>query len=98
MERDQIIKSVIAKLEYLRDLPITELETGLDEVEVKIVDLRDRTIERFRREEGNEELRSFLQQINIALSVIFGLEYPVTGFQRNKIKQAIELLKGMVTA
>ncbi len=93
MEPDLIIKSVVGKLEYLKDIPIDELETGLDEVNLKMVDLRDRLIERVRREQSNQELRHYLNQTNLALSLIFGLEYPVTGFQRNKIDQAVAVLK-----
>ncbi len=92
MEPNEIIKAVIAKLDYIKALPVDELETGLDEVQLKIVDLRDRTIEKLRRQE-NPDQRRLLQQLNLALSLIFGLEYPVTGFQRNKIQQTRDVLQ-----
>ncbi len=93
MEPDETLKSVIAKLEYVRNLPIEEFETGLDEVNLKIIDLRDRMISRFRQEKINQQVYKYLKQINLALSLIFGLEYPLTGFQRNKIEQAVAVLK-----
>ena len=98
MDSNQTVTSVIAKLEYLRDSPIDELETGLDEVNLKMIDLRDRFIEQSRQDQSNQAVGNYLKQINQALSLIFGLEYPVTGFQRNKIKQTVELLKAVGAA
>ncbi len=98
MEPDQIITTVIAKLEYLRDVPVDELETGLDEVNLKMVDLRDRLIERCRSEQCAQEAAGYLRQVNIAISLIFGLAYPVTGFQRRKIEQAVGVLKPLAGA
>ncbi len=93
MDVRETIPSVIAKLEYLRGVPVDELETGLDEVNLRIIDLRDRFIESVRQTPGDQTLQTTLKQINLALSLIFGLEYPVTGFQRNKISQATAVLK-----
>ncbi len=95
MTPDEIIQTVIAKLEYLKTVPVDELETGLDEVNLKMIDLRDRMIERCRRDQGNPALRNYLGQINLGLTLIFGLEYPLTGFQRKKIEQAVGVLKPM---
>lgn len=92
MESHGIVTSVIAKLEYVKSLPVDELETGLDEVQLKIVDLRDRMIEKVRLG-GDRTVQHYLRQVNLALSLIFGLEYPVSEFQRNKIDQTVAVLK-----
>ncbi len=93
MEPVQVVKSVIAKLQYLKSLPVDQLETALEEVNLKMVDLRNRMIERCRRDQCDQLSRDYLKQLNVALSLIFGLAYPVTGFQRNKIEQAVRVLQ-----
>ncbi len=93
MQIKEIVLSIIAKLDYVKSLPIDELETGLDEIQLKLIDLRDRLIESLRQGRSGVAARSELCQINLALSLIFGLEYPVTGFQRNKIDQAAAVLQ-----
>ncbi len=87
------INKIISKLEDARNRPVAELERDLDEAQLLIVELRDSLIERLRRDERNGELRNCLDRSNLALSMIIGLEYPLGGFHREKIKQAEKVVK-----
>jgi hypothetical protein len=97
MGPDEKINKIVRTLEAARSKPVTELETGLDEAQLMVVDLRDEYIENLRREADNNVIRRSLDQINMALSMIIGLEYPVGGFQREKIRRAEEVLKGIIS-
>ncbi|HEX8947476.1 MAG TPA: hypothetical protein VF790_00865 [Dissulfurispiraceae bacterium] len=97
MEREnQLVENAIRKLEEVRSKPVMELESGLHEAQQRLIAVRDQLIEKIRGGNRDPSLQSSLGQANAALSLIFGLEFPLSGFQRKKIQQAEEALKGML--
>jgi hypothetical protein len=68
----------------------------VDRAERAIVRLRDGLIERLRREEDVGQvtrLHKALDQANIAISLITGVEYPGAGIQEESLQQAREVLQ-----
>ena len=64
--------------------------------ESAIVRLRDCLIERLRQENQSslaQPLQDALNQVNIALSLIVGVEYPGAGIQQRPLEQAREVLE-----
>ena len=80
--------------------PPAELSTMVDAVERDIVALRDVLIERVRH--GTRAARdapdaaSLLEQLNIALSLVIGLEYPAAAVERELLGQARGLLQDVL--
>jgi hypothetical protein len=77
--------------------PPRELKAEVDEAERAVVALRDQLIDRVRQSEDGPypALRHALDQANVALSLVVGIEYPVGGLQRELIKQAHEVLAAL---
>jgi len=69
---------------------------SVDVAERAIVRVRDCLIERL-REQGNApeaaRWRLILDQVNVALSLLAGVEYPAAGIQQQPLHQARDLLK-----
>ena len=76
------------------DKPPAELKAEVDRAERAIVALRDALILR-RREAASEQVQTHLDQVNTALSLIVGLEYPMGGLQRDMLEQARSVLDGV---
>ncbi len=93
----ELITVIIEKLQSVHDKPPMEVETGMREVELHLVDLRDELIESV-RQSNDGELRKALDQVNTTLSLVMALEYPVSGLERGKIKEATDLLKTMTAS
>lgn len=74
------------------DTSPAELKAEVDEAERAIVALRDALIDALRKAPG-DEARAPLKQINIALSLVVGLEYPMGGLQRTMLKEALTVLQ-----
>lgn len=89
---EALLKRIIERLEGLRGQTPFQVETVMREVELALVDFRDGLIEAVRTR-GRKELRSALHQADTALSLIIVLEHPVGGKEREKLEEAIELLK-----
>ena len=73
-----------------------EIEKELDEVERELVRLRDELIIQRRREDpaaASKPGPRKLDHINVALSLVVAVEYPVTSIQRAALKQARDVLK-----
>lgn len=73
-----------------------EIEKELDDVERELVRLRDELIIQRRREDSaaaSAPGQTKLAHINVALSLVIAVEYPVTSIQRTALKQARDVLK-----
>jgi len=73
-----------------------EIEKELDDVERELVRLRDELIIQRRREDpaaASAPGQTKLDPINVALSLVIAVEYPVTSIQRTALKQARDVLK-----
>ncbi|MGE0541828.1 MAG: hypothetical protein AB7R89_16780 [Dehalococcoidia bacterium] len=92
--------SIERGLEVRPDVVVTEVEPA----QRAIAQVRDQLIAR-QRQEGDApntpRLRSALDQINVALSLVIGVEYPAVGVRRASLEQArrilAELIAGEVT-
>ncbi len=71
-----------------------KLELQVNTAEVAIARLRDCLIEQLRNEPGPEsqDIKIFLNRTNIALSLVVGVEYPLTGIKRSMIDEAEKVL------
>jgi hypothetical protein len=74
------------------DKPPAELKAEVDVVERAIVALRDALIDRL-RQAPTDPVRAGLERVNVALSFVVGLEYPMGGLDRNMLKQARSILE-----
>jgi hypothetical protein len=74
--------------------PPAELKAEVDVVERAVVMLRNSLIAR-RRESPSEQVEARLEQVNVALSLIVGLEYPIGGLQRPMLEQAQSVLQAV---
>jgi hypothetical protein len=73
-----------------------EIEKEIDEIERELVRLRDELIIQSRREDpaaASEPGQTKLTHINVALSLVIAVEYPVTSLQRAALEQARDVLK-----
>ena len=84
-------QEAIRLLEDALQKPPTELKAEVDVAERAVVRLRDSLIDQLRA--GAEpRVRSELDRVNVALSLIVGLEYPMGGLQRDMHQQALSVL------
>jgi hypothetical protein len=70
----------------------------VDRAERAVVRLRDGLIDRLRREEDVAlvtRLHTALDQTNVAISLITGVEYPGAGIQEESLKQARDVLQAL---
>jgi HPt (histidine-containing phosphotransfer) domain-containing protein len=86
--REQALRQMDEALEK----PPAELKAELDVVERTVAALRDELISQLRTS-PDSRTREELDQVNAALSLIVGLEYPVGGIQREMLKQARSALR-----
>ena len=87
----QLCREAIGLLDAALDKPAALLTAEVDTAERKIVALRDVLIERARRQGSGVD--SSLGQVNVAVSLVVGLEYPVAGVQRELLTQARSVLQ-----
>lgn len=90
-------------LEMLEDAlrrPPRELTAEVDEVERAVVALRDDLIRRVRALPPGQPSDAVewrcLNEVNLVLSFVVGIEYPVGGFQRGLIEQARGVLQNVL--
>ena len=88
----QLCAEAIRLLGDALDKPPAELKAEVDVVERAIVALRDALIDR-RRQAPTDTVRSGLDHVNVALSLVVGQEYPVGGLDRDLLKQARSALE-----
>ncbi len=94
----QLCQEAVQALDDLLATPPRERHQIVDHSEHAIVRLRDCLIERCRQETTGGQasaLRSALDQVNIAVSLITGVEYPGTGMQEKPMLQARNILKAL---
>jgi hypothetical protein len=74
------------------------LRAEVDEVERAVVAVRDHLIQRLRQTPRTPDpaLRRALDQVNVALSLVVGIEYPVGSVQRDLIEQARATLTALL--
>ncbi len=94
----QLCQEAMDAIQAVLEAPPRDRHQIVDDSERALVRLRDRLIRRYRQEEDAQVksgLRSALDQVNIAVSLITGVEYPGAGIQEKTIEQAQDVLKGM---
>jgi hypothetical protein len=89
-------RQVIEELERAAKLHARDIEKEIDQIQRDIARLRDALIDRLRHakidsDSGRRE--AGLDEVNIALSLIVAVEYPVTSIQRSVLDQAAQVLK-----
>lgn len=77
----------IGLLDEALSKPPAELKAEVDQAERAVVALRDELIDRWRTA-AEAKVRKALDEVNAALSLIVGLEYPMGGLQRKMLEQA----------
>jgi hypothetical protein len=94
----RLCRTAIEKLDNAIDLHPHDLTSEVDIAENAVAQLRDTLIERYRRAErpsDASEIRTFLDIVNAALSLIAGVVYPSAGIERSSIEEARKVLRNM---
>jgi hypothetical protein len=91
-------RTAIEGLERAQEAPPLMVLREADLVQRAVVDMRDLLIERLRQDDtaAAARWRAALDRINVALSLIVGLEYPMGGIPRESAQQAREVLKSLL--
>ncbi len=92
-------REAIETIEVVLNKPPRERGQAVDFGERATVRLRDCLIEQYRQSEDAPEranIRYALEQANIALSLITGVEYPGAGIQEKPMQEARDLLKALL--
>jgi hypothetical protein len=95
------VQETIAALEAALQTPAKHLKDEVDRALRAAVRLRDTLITRLRGESAAEDVvatRAALDQVNVAVSLIAGVEYPAEKVQREALQQAKGVLEGLVGA
>ena len=101
MSAEQLAQSCIQQLENALGRPPAELGEEVDRVERELAVLRDRLIERLRATAdvaAGARQRAVPEQVNAALSLVVGVEYPARGIQRQLLEQACNALKPLLAS
>jgi hypothetical protein len=88
----QLCDEAIRLLGAALDKPPAELKAEVDLAQQAIVAVRDALIDRLRKG-PTEQVRSNLEQVNLALSLVVGVEYSMGGLNRDLLKQARSVLQ-----
>jgi hypothetical protein len=90
----QRCRQIAEKLEHAATLHPRELLEEIDQIERELVGVRDDLILHCREQNGAAgPMRAKLEQLNVALSLVVAVEYPVTSIQRSALKQSHEVLR-----
>jgi hypothetical protein len=92
-------QEALASLDRLLEITPNLRFEQIDMAEREIVRLRDDLIDRLRQDPPSEEaarLRSVLEHVNAAISLVAGVEYPGTGIQQKLLEGAQQALKAAV--
>lgn len=87
----ELCEAALRRLDDALGKPPGELKAEVDLAEQAVAALRDNLIHHW-RESPSPSVRASLDQVNVALSLIVGLEYPVGGLQRQLLEQARAVL------
>ncbi len=92
---NQDCRAAIAALERAIQAPPLRAMQEADLAEREVVRARDAVIERLRRNQDAEagHLHAILDQLNAVLSLVVGIEYPMSGVQRQLMEHARDALK-----
>ena len=88
-------RQIIEKLDRATRLHPREIKTVVDEIQRDIVRLRNSLIEQLRQAQSSpmsSRPHTSLDAVNTALSLVVGVEYPVTAIQRSLLEQARDTL------
>ena len=85
-------REAIRLLDEALEKPPAELKAEVDVAERAVAALRDELIERGRAA-PDASIRAALDHVNVALSLVVGLEYPMGGLQREMLIQARSALQ-----
>ena len=87
-------RQIAEELERSATLHPREIQKKIEQIERELVTMRDELILHCRQEDGTAApMQAQLEQVNVALSLVVAVEYPVTSIQRSALKQSHELLK-----
>jgi hypothetical protein len=88
-------RQLVEKLDETAKLHPRQIEKETDQIQRDVVRLRDGLIDYFRQADisfvGARD--GLLDTVNVALSLIVAVEYPVTSIQRSALEQARDTLK-----
>ena len=85
---------IAEELERSATLHPREIQKKIEQIERELVTMRDELILHCRQEAGTAApMQAQLEQVNVALSLVVAVKYPVTSIQRSALKQSHELLK-----
>ena len=90
------MRQAIEKLTAAHEVPPRQVGRVIDDVENDVVRIRDALITRLRSDDAMQtrvQTRAMLDQVNIALSLLVGMEYPSAGVQRSLIEHARDALQ-----
>ena len=91
------VRAAIAMIDDAMKRPPLELTHEVDGAERKVVDVRDALIAIVRAGDGRSvRARAALDEVNAALSLLAGVEYPATGVQRSMLQQSLEALRDLL--
>ena len=86
-------RQIAEKLERAATLHPREILEEIDQIERELVAVRDDLIWHCRQQNvAADAMRAQLKQVNVALSLVVAVEYPVTSIQRSALKQSREVL------
>ncbi len=89
-------QTALAALERAETAPPLMVTREADLAERAIVRARDELIGRLRaagQPSERQPLEELLDKLNVALSLVVGLEYPIGGIERERIKQAADYVR-----
>lgn len=95
----ELCQKATDKIAHATNLEPRDLEQEIDQVECELVRLRDALIDRLRQRGASPvsgRRHSALEKVNIALSLILTVEYPVTAIQRSALEQAHQTLAAVL--
>ena len=95
------VQEAIGALDQAAQAPVDQLKQETHVALEAAIRLRDALIQRLRAAtapEGRVGPRSALDQVNVAISLVTGVEYPIEKMDRQSIKQARGVLEGLVAS
>lgn len=91
---DEVLEKAKRALAEAKEDRPRELESQVGTAEVAVVHLRDHLIDSMRKQTGTAgpHIKAALGHANVALSLVVGIEYPLSGIKRTMIDEAEKVL------
>ncbi len=90
---EELLQNVRRRLQEARESPPGEIKSEAYLIEKSVVQLRDYLIGRFRSDAGKHpNIKESLDTVNMALSLVVGLEFPLSGMKKQLFDEALHLL------